>query len=314
MRSRGSTEPSPRRGADCRGADRQVGGEAPDDLVGEEGVRVVHDLLSVGQLVQPVDRLLEVRRQHRHVGDGGLAPLGHGGLETLERGGEVTGGLGEHRLDLPGKRSGLPQQLAMPLALRLGRVVDQQHDLEARVLLEGGGEQRVADDARVLLVGGDDHRERRRGAVEELVEAGPGHAPVGPAAVEEAEAAHQVGDGGAGQRRHDEEVEDRLDLVAGVPGLTLDELPREPGPEVERPAHDRRHDGHAAHRDPPVADRDGDRRQRLLPPVPAPLAPDAGSAAPLFLHDSSAKAFIRHLANCCTVISNRCSRCDCAGL
>ena len=237
------------------------------DLVDEEGVGVVDDLLVGGEVLEPLDRVGVGAGHRQHRGVAGDLAAAQRYLQRRHPAGEPAGRLGEDPLDLGGQRPGVLELLAGLSVLWHVRVVDQEHNRLVRVLLERSRQQRGHDDPLFLLVGGDDRGQRRALGVEVLVQAAAGGPVVRARPVEEPEPAQQVRHRGRGQQRDDQQVQDLFRpgyraLVAGV-----EEVGEEP---VDRVGDPRRHgddDGEPAHRDPAVADRLGDHRQRLGAPV-----------------------------------------------
>ena len=262
------------RGLVQRPGDRlEVGREPQRDLVAEERVGVVGLVHAADQAPQPGHGGLVVPGKLAHRGQAwALAALG-GGLESVERGREVSGGPGQHFLDLGRQLPGSVQQVVCPPAARLDRVVDEQHHADVRVLLQRGRQQRVADHVVLLLVGRHDGGQRWCPVLEELVEyRAPG--PVmaaGP--VEEAKPAEQVGKRRRGQHRDDQQVDDRLRPVHGARVVVVEEVLEQPADEVADPCGDRDDDRQPCHRDPALADRLRHHGHRLgsavMPPLPA---------------------------------------------
>jgi len=255
-------------------------GQSQDDLVGDEGVRVVDDLLAGGQSFQPGGRLVVVAGQDHHRADPErLLPLARD-LEPVQRPGEPGRGPGQQFRDLARQGPRGLELLTGLLGLRHVRVVDQQDHPLVRVLLQRGREQGVADNAGVFPVGRDDRGQRRRRRVEEVVQDGAAGPVMSPRPVQEPEPAQQVGQGRDGQQGDDHQVQDRLrpadrGLVAG-----MEEVLEEPRDHVAEPHRHRDDDGQPRQGHATFAGRLGDHGQRQPAPVSPPLLAPAGPAGP----------------------------------
>jgi len=241
-------------------------------VLGEERVGVVDDVLGGGEVAQPRDGVAVVGGEGVHLLDGRLRITRLALLEGVERGLEAIARLGQQVLDATRERPGLLEDLAGVGRGGLGRVVDEQHDAEVRVLLEGRRQEGRAHHPLVLLVGGHEHGDGRDVLLEEVVDGGAGGPPVAAAPVEEPDAGDEVGHRRRGERGDDEEVDDRLDHQAGAAGPALDELLEDGERDVGDPSADGQDDRQAAHADPPVRDGRRNGGQRLVAAVASPLA------------------------------------------
>ena len=267
------------RGPQRRGDRAQRFRQPEHHLVGEEDIRVVDDLPGGGQVLQPCRGSVVVAGEAGHRADTGILVAAGTRLELLQRIGEVGRRLRQQLLDLARERPGRGQQLPCPRGSRHKRVVDQQDDALVGVLLERCRQQRVADDARLLLVGGDDRGQRRRLGIEKLVQDGAARPVTVAGPVAEAEPAQQVGQGGSGQYRDGEQVDDRFRPVDRARVARVEEVLKQPCDEVAEPRRYRDDDGQAAQGDPPVTDGLRNHGHRLDAPVAAPLAAGRGGLA-----------------------------------
>ena len=115
-----------------------------------------------------------------------------GRLEGFQRGGESFAWLGEPLGQLGGQLPGAFERGLVLLRRRVGRIVEQQHHPQERILLQGRGEQRLADGRDLFAVGRDQHRHRRQGRVEGIVDDGARHPAVRPGPIQRALPRHQV--------------------------------------------------------------------------------------------------------------------------
>jgi len=163
----------------------QVGREAEEDLIGEEGVRVVPGLLRGGHSLQPGDGVVVLggeRLEFRRGGwGGGLLARGGGDL-----GGEATGGV-------------QPGSGARVRGVRV--VIEQERNPQARELLQRRGPERGPDHPGLLRVGGDEDGHAAAVAADVLVQLRAGNPLVGPQADEGPVPGHQVGQRREQQRR-----------------------------------------------------------------------------------------------------------------
>lgn len=224
---------------------------------------------------------------------------------------------GQFALDLRRQLAGGVQHLARCVRRGVGRIVDEQHDTQVRVLLQRGRQQRRADDPLVLLVGRNEHRDRRYRLREEVIDLGARRAVVGPAAIEEADAGDEVGHRRRGQRGDDDDVDDCLDHEASTRCVAFHELLHDREEHVGEPRGDRQHDRQSADHDPAIGDGRRHDGNRLIPVVAAPLPPGVAVMwrLPLDAHRSSCSAGQRLLLAAtphCWVHRHRnigCSRC-----
>ena len=206
------------------------------------------------------------KRAHRVDGD-----LAAAALEDLERAVEPLARRLQEVVDLARQRPRRLEQRELVRIVRVRRIVDQQHDVHRRVLLQRRRQQRLPDDRRVLAVRRDDHRQARRLRREERVDRRARHPLVPARSVREPEPRDEIGERRAGEQRHDDEVDDRVGRVADAERVAEERL-RQRGRHEGDPADERDEDREARRAQQPFRTCRGNGRQRA-PPVATPLPP-----------------------------------------
>ncbi len=252
----------------------EIRGELAEHVGREEALVVVRHVVVLGQRAHPAGGVLVLAREREELLGGRALPRVEARFEPLERGVEAKARLREQTLDLARQRERAVEQPPRACVAGVRLVVDEQHDAEVGVLLQGRGEQRHQDHARLLLVGGHERGDGRPAPGEELVDHRPRHPAVPFRPVVEAEPCEQIG-----RRRGREEADrgeeaGRLD-DARVTGDAFEHLAVQDRDDERDPGRDREDHGGAAERHRPVARDPRDGRDRILVRVGAPLAADA---------------------------------------
>ena len=259
------------RGEERACGDLEVTGQPAEDLLGQEVVGVVCARIGVGLVTQPPCGPGEVERQRTHVLRGARPAENRRCLVAVERSTEALVGFLQERADLACERAAAQQALERARVRGLGRVVEQQDDPHAGVLLQRCREQGRPHDGRVLGVRGHQDRQRRTRVRHEGVDLRSRNADVPARPVERALPCEQVHEGGDQQEGHDADVDDRLDHEPAVVDPVVDE-PRDHGlDQVHTPRHDGDRDRQAAQPGRPRPGRLLLHRERRTRTLGAPL-------------------------------------------